>query len=310
LTLLNPAPTSRAAATQSQAQVLAPKSLLQLPGFGTPGIWTIELCSTKEPAHFHAWVQRDDAAPARPRAVHGFTGRQSYFLDGDGSHVDPRFTLNGIATGVHERLWVIGAMDENNCISPLSAAGPDRDVGDRCEGPDLVVTVDKSRNLPGSLVSGGLGSSRLRVTGTSMAAAMFTRLLYHSLATCGRRPLADLGAEPCLVPEAHPAGAPEYAPEIFRGLFRRIATEHRRMSTVDSAARSGPLPGVPHARLRGQPTAGRMNVIAGAETDASAGVEPAPCNSAGSASAQSTRHRRSRHRNNSMAPIVTREETT
>lgn len=192
------------------------------------GVWKIELRSNKNAAAgFHAWVQRDDAAPGRSRASHGYRGRQSRLLDDDTSQVDPCFTLNGIATAVNpgpRRMWVVGAMDQNHRLSRYASAGPDRDLGHRCEGPDVVMTVDRSRNQPGRLVGGMLTGARVRVAGTSIGAAVFTRMLHHALAKGGpTHQMAWVLPSPC-PPDSPPvAGEPVIAPDAFRGEFARLA---------------------------------------------------------------------------------------
>jgi len=199
---------------------------MQRPEMQAPaGVWKIELRNTgTAAAGFDAWVQRDDAAPGRPRYTRGYRGRQSYLLDTEGSGTGPRFTLNGIATAVHPggRLWVVGAMDERGVLSRYAAAGPDRNVGARCDGPDVVTTVDRSRNQPGRHVGGVLSGSRLRLSGTSIGAAVFTRLLYHALRHGGPDwTFHPLPSDP--PPKHRPvAGEPEHAPAELRGWYRRL----------------------------------------------------------------------------------------
>jgi hypothetical protein len=191
------------------------------------GVWTVELelDPTKGAAEcrFDAWIQRSDSAPARTRASYGYAGRQSYFLEPDKDEVDPRTTLNGIATLPHKRLWVVGAMRfSDSSISDYSAAGPNRNCPERFEGPDVVMWADQSRNVPGLLLRGALAGSRQRVSGTSMAAALFTRVLYDRLASGGRTDFTwwlcpSTPSRPVLVPE----GAPQHADFIHRGEFTR-----------------------------------------------------------------------------------------
>ena len=212
------------------------------------GVWKIELKKTgpAEAAGFHAWVQRDDSAPGRNRARQGYVGRQAYLMDipgidstgappshylhesvasGHGTPVDPRFTLNGIATASDPsgRFWVVGAMEESGRISRYSSAGPDRDIGMRCDGPDVVITVDRSRNQPGRFVGGTLTGSRVRLSGTSIGAAVFTRMLHHALSIGGpdyRMPWLLPSAAPA--PSPPMAGEPEMAGDEYRGKFQRL----------------------------------------------------------------------------------------
>jgi hypothetical protein len=157
------------------------------------GVWTIEISAKAgviDDFMFHAWVMRGDAAPNRRQARHGNAGRQSYLLDHDGEQVDPAATMNGIACLEHERLWVVGAMSrQDSALSIYSAAGPNRCSGHtgqqswRMLGPDVVVAADESLNVRGLLVAGVPSGARVRVSGTSMAAAAFTRHLYEHLAS-------------------------------------------------------------------------------------------------------------------------------
>ncbi len=180
----------------------------------------------KEAFQVHAWILRGDAAPLRGRALRGFHGRQSYFLDPGDGNVNPYFTLNGIATAHHERLFVVGSMREvDDRLSTYSAAGPNRggDGPARFEGPDHVVHVDQSRNHPGLLVTSFDGHGWYRVSGTSMAAAVLTRHLYEHLHADGTAQTF------CFLPsnedpgdDMEPAGSPPMAPPILRGIRRRI----------------------------------------------------------------------------------------
>lgn len=187
-----------------------------------PGCWTVRLTNRgPESVQFHAWIQRHDAAPGRRRASKGYQGRQSYFVEAPGTPVDPRFTLNGIATASKPgQLWVVGAMDERGGIPLYSAAGPDRLVGARLEGPDVATVVDRSRNAPGRHVHGVFSGSRLRLGGTSIAAAVFTRMLYHSLA--GGGPMAWCRPDKPAPPPVTTAETPELAEDWMRGSCDRL----------------------------------------------------------------------------------------
>jgi hypothetical protein len=204
------------------------------PAISPHGIWTITLAANgRERVPFHAWIQRADTAPLRGRSSRGYGGRQSQFLDTPEGGVDPRFTLNGIATFSHERLFVVGAMrHSDNCLSVYSAAGPNRGETSRCEGPNWVVRADESRNVPGLLVSGFHGGAWHRVSGTSMAAAVFTRHLYEHLSQGGTA--ASFQHLPHQYDKCHsanfdasckelvPAGAPEHAHPLHRGIWHRL----------------------------------------------------------------------------------------
>lgn len=197
---------------------------------GPHGVWRIALSLPRSAARleaerFDAWIQRSDAAPARGRHARGFRGRQSYFLEPEVSAVEPLGTLNGIATLVHPRAHVIGASRRSDdSLSPYSAGGPGAGTPHRFEGPDAVVPVDESLNQPGLLLRGAASGARLRVSGTSMAAAVYTRMLYERLASdpdatdvVGPAPLEDTRRPPRV------AGAPLHADPMHRGERRRIA---------------------------------------------------------------------------------------
>lgn len=203
-------------------------------GSAAHGVWTIELSlapGAQGLRRVDAWVQRGDAAPARSRDMHGFDGRQSYFLETARHDVDPAVTINGIATAEHARLHVVGAMRENDCgISHYSAAGPALAPSMRIEAPDVVEAVDASHALPGALVGGARPGSSLRVSGTSIAAAMFSRRLYRLLADgCDPGALRH-GAKEIWVTRDPPVTAadPALADPLLRGELRRLPRQARR----------------------------------------------------------------------------------
>jgi hypothetical protein len=203
------------------------------------GIWRIELTPDEgpdaAPIPWQAYVQRGDVAPLRRRSARGVFGRQSYIMDNCESQAEPMFTLNGIATASHERLFVVGAMERaDGRLSPYSAAGPRVPPAldparippaDDCRvgGPCWVVPADESRRRHGLLVGGVLGGSHLRMSGTSMAAATLTRHLWEHLHA--GHPLESFrGPAPCEepAPTKIPVEAPEYACDLHRGEAHRI----------------------------------------------------------------------------------------
>ena len=196
------------------------------------GVWNITICNRKKSdgtpqqcASVHAWVQRGDFAPGRGRETRGYWGRQSYFVDDGSGLVNPRFTLNGIATLQHSRLFVVGAMrHQDHCVSRYSAAGPNRDSGDRCEGPDLVTVADESIHLPGLLLRGTTAGSRVRVSGTSVAAPLVARLLYEHL-LAGKTAesfVHSYALDECTHVEPLGEGQPEWAEPFLRGATHRL----------------------------------------------------------------------------------------
>jgi len=224
------------------------------------GVWTVKiLADSGRSARVHAWIQRDDSAPGRGPESRGHRGRQSYFLDTFPDNapgpVEPSGTINAIATfrpKTADRLWVVGAMRRDDCsLSGYSAAGPTRADGacapaspgsttcnapaarasgsdaTRCDGPDIVTLADDSLNLPGLLVGGVLSGSRLRVSGTSIAAALFTRQLHHVLANQkGGHSVLELTNFAAVRSPSRPvkvaAGAPTVADPLFRGERMRM----------------------------------------------------------------------------------------
>ena len=206
------------------------------------GVWQIKIAPEPGPdcLPWHAYAQRGDVAPLRRRSARGVFGRQSYIMDNDESHADPMFTLNGIATASHPRLFVVGAMERaDGRLSPYSAAGPrvppaldparipDADHCRVC-GPCWVVPADESRRRHGLLVGGVLGGSHLRMSGTSMAAATITRHLWEYL-QAGHSLECFWGPPPCEepAPTKIPVEAPEYACDLHRGETHRILSRCR-----------------------------------------------------------------------------------
>lgn len=211
-----PTPQSRSDAPRRQGKPVA------------HGIWRISLQpgSGGKQVEWNAYVQRGDQAPHRRRASLGVTGRQSYIVDSGESAATPEFTMNGIATFRHDRLFVAGALNRNDgSLTDYTSAGPATIGCDRIHGPDVVVAADESRRLRGLLVNGVLSGSHRRESGTSMAAAALTRHLWEHLnagglieSFCGPAPLSDS------VPYPRPAGSPAQAHPLLRGETRRVVS--------------------------------------------------------------------------------------
>lgn len=214
-----------------QASGAEPVRVRRVPMEAPAGCWTVTVHNTStDHVVVDAWVQRQDAAPGRARGARGFLGRQSYLIDTPGAGVDPYVTLNGIATltPIDNRLWVVGAMDARGALSPYSAAGPSRRPGDRFEGPDVVVPVDTSRNTPGLRAHGTLSGTRIRIGGTSLAAAVFARQLHHAIsASGGQHWTASWVQRPATLPyegdPPRPAGQPRLASDDQQGRLHRLS---------------------------------------------------------------------------------------
>ena len=188
---------------------------------GTPGLWTLKVRNLKsDPVTVDAWVERDSAPPDVPRE-----NRQAYFPDSCCEAVrlknaTPYGTLSGIATFVHERLHVIGAMRADGMLSDYSAAGSARSPALR-GGPDAVVVADWSAAVPGLRTTGFVKGAITRINGTSAACAVYARALAEQLARdptkppCATAPETPLPETTCM-PESQPE-----APSTLRGQDRR-----------------------------------------------------------------------------------------
>lgn len=229
-------PTARRADFNRQGNALTRNSFRDRLGPAPHGLWTVTVRWTGGVVGeaVHAWVQRGDTAPGRPvRAGRAYPGRQSYLVDRSTSkdpalgNVDPTFTLNGLATLQHPRLYVIGSMRRSDLgVSSHSAAGPNRITPTRFEGPDWLVVGDESLNLPGLLTHTTFAGGRMRLSGTSLAAAAFTRLLYEHLLDPVKMPLTPMPY--CGGPhDRHWAeGDPQQAPGYHRGDSQRLLPDH------------------------------------------------------------------------------------
>lgn len=220
---------------QTEPRISAINGAKRVPLAAAHGVWEVTLTSPNgQPIRYEAWIQRDDVAPGSRRARRAAVGRQSYFLDDDADGPNPHTTLNGIATACHDRLWVVGSSRASDgAISTLSASGPNARCPERLDGPDAVVFADQSKNSPGISVAGVLGASRRRVSGTSVAAARFSRMLIDHLAQgkssdCFVWPHPSGSAKVDRVP----AGAPREAEPLSRG-------EHNRMQEARDASQRG-----------------------------------------------------------------------
>lgn len=231
MVLLACGPTLRSADTRASVRALFSDAGVPAPQ-AQHGIYTIELTllAGQPTSSVHLWAQRSDNAPGRIRQLRGHAGRQSRLLEvrdePQGAPVDPRFTLNGIATVKHDRLYVIGAMRKmDSGLCSYSGAGPNRLDDKRSTGADWVLPADESLNQPGVLMRGLLSGARLRVPGTSIAAAAFTRVLYEHLSanpaasalagTCPARPTREV--------DPAPRGSPMRADPWLRGETVRTA---------------------------------------------------------------------------------------
>jgi hypothetical protein len=253
MALLAIGPTRRGSVTEPDSSVRRP---------APHGVWQITVRNLKtssgtpeQCATVHAWIQRGDLAPGRGRDRNGSTGRQPYFLDLPGGGAAPESTLNGIACLEHARLFVVGAMRASDrSLTAYSAAGPNRNSVVRIGGPDLVTVADESLNMPGLLLRGTSASSRIRVSGTSIAAPLVARMLYEHLAA-GNRADTFKGLWSCLSPSQdvlRTHSDPHRAHVVHRGDCVRLEpTERETWALVRARRPQGkvntpiPAPGPP-----------------------------------------------------------------
>lgn len=192
--------------------------------FGASGVWELTVKNLTSSAFtVDAWIERGDAPPDLPEG-----NRQAYFPDSccesvrlDNSTAED--TLNGIATLMHERLHVVGAMRVDGALSAYSAAGRGRAPASR-GGPDVVATADWSKNVPGVRTIGFVRGAIARINGTSAACAVFARALARQLAVDPTNPPTapmpgDLPPEIECVTDSQPEADPNLRGQDVRRTF-------------------------------------------------------------------------------------------
>jgi hypothetical protein len=199
-------PTRRVANPVASALTILGGNTAPSVGWAPPGVWTVELVNADlhNDVRFAARIERGGGAPGS-RDRHRDSGRrQAYFVEEALSPETPTGTLNGIATAIHERIHVVGAMQaQDEQLSRYSAAGPfykvdhttqPPTVNPQLSGPTKVTVGDRSRHVPGVRAAGCRTRAIAEVDGTSIAAAAYTRLLARELSggaapTSATRPL-------------------------------------------------------------------------------------------------------------------------
>lgn len=159
------------------------------------GAWRVSVrCLSALPQRLDAWILRDDVPG-------GFrdTGRQSYFTDaaytlrdetgrlvlGDPAGargVTRAGSLNALVTGARTetdaaRLWVVGAVTQgaHGAFEPAPYSATPLDATP--EGVDIHALGDRSQAIPGVAAAGTRSGSRVRISGTSVAAPQVLRAL-------------------------------------------------------------------------------------------------------------------------------------
>jgi len=162
------------------------------------GVWEVEvkfspICSEKEPAPVHAWVERDDTIVGvqRPQRTHFVPDRPPGSKD---DYVCDEVTLSTLANGKgteHVGAYEIGAFPRSAeaydvrelRVTPYSGRGPvlcrpppqPPPLPSAWPGISKFGPGDFSRSLPGIGVPGFFTGTRSRLSGTSAAAARVAR---------------------------------------------------------------------------------------------------------------------------------------
>lgn len=171
------------------------------------GDWTIQIhnrSDNKKIQEAHAWVERDNSSFGRKNK-----GRQSYLVDANRarerratapmpSQITGYGSLNAIATGY--AAVVVGAYEvRSGKASAYSGAGTN---SGSLRSPDLAAPGEITPLLKGVLGVGNHGTGMVRLSGTSVAAPLYTRSFINSIATSAADSVATVAtvvAGPCNV---------------------------------------------------------------------------------------------------------------
>lgn len=148
------------------------------------GIWTVDMeVVGSEPREVPvlAWVERDD-----PWLGTGWAPRQSRFLspllgdeppcEGDG--VSRRTTTNSLANGCYS-VVVGGCYGDRDRLAAYSSSGPTRNPWRPTPWPNVVETCEDDLVTFGVLAAGSRSGVKVRMNGTSVAAAQITRWIFN-----------------------------------------------------------------------------------------------------------------------------------
>jgi hypothetical protein len=124
-----------------------------------------------------AWIERDGAVFGADSG-----GQQSYLEDLPNSGVTDKGTINGIATG--RKVTVVSAQ----VGSKINDGSEDSDADYSAQPSDSVkvsshqsVIVDENFSGEGKYACGPISGERMRMSGSSVAAAIYTRKLYNDI---------------------------------------------------------------------------------------------------------------------------------
>jgi hypothetical protein len=224
-------PTRRMADPPASALTVMGGNTVPSVGWAPPGVWTIQLVNRAlaQDVRFDARIERGDQAPGLGDRHRDSGRRQSYFVEEARDAETPRGTLNGIATAVHSRIHVVGAMQaQDEQLSRYSASGPVYQPNlatnpatalPQPGGPTKVTVGDRSRHMPGVRAAGCRTRSIAEVDGTSIAAAAFTRLRARELSS-GKLPKAAV--QPLKAPSFPSPEESLEAPSNLRGWGVRV----------------------------------------------------------------------------------------
>lgn len=171
------------------------------------GRWTLQVQREGKtpPTTVHAWCERD-----RPPFGSAGVPRQAFFSPTSTSRIDSDGTLNSIAHGTEP--IVVGGQVLGAGAAPYSGTGPGRGLAGRyrhppatagasaLRGPQTLAASDESSAAPGLLAAAVYGSDKVRLSGTSMAAAVMTRRVFEGTQTRAR----SRGSPPGLHISTHP----------------------------------------------------------------------------------------------------------
>ena len=160
------------------------------------GNWVVEIRNPgASPVAIDAWIERDD-----PVFLSGSGPRQARFQRSDAKSSG---TLNSIAHGSETIVvggYVGGALRKPAYSSSGPGRGdqsmrnPSRAVGEQLQGPEWLAVCEESDALPGIAAAAVMVNERVRLPGTSVAAAVATRYVVGLHATSSQ--LSKLAAPP------------------------------------------------------------------------------------------------------------------